>query len=91
MDMKKVADLKLMPFFEKMAKASEKELQDIRYDINKEIDNIYDVVNMWSNNGNGWIDERTHAYSMSMCDKEEEDLPVLSKKLDIVEYFLRNK
>ena len=91
MDMKKVEDLRLMPFFQKMAKASESELHDIRYDINKDIKNINDVINTLSNNGRGWIDDKTNARAMDNCNEAGKELPRLYVMLDMVEHFLRNK
>lgn len=91
LNIRKIAQLGLMNFFFSCKKASKSELSDLIYSINNGIDNIADVVNMWSNNGRGWIDERTEEHAMDMCDDAERDLPELQAKLDIVEYFLQKK
>lgn len=88
MDIRKIANAGLMNFFFESKEMTKEELKKEREDILTDIDNINDVVNMWSNNGWGWIDEGTHAHAMDMCEEATRGLPKLEIKLKIVEYFL---
>lgn len=88
MDIREIANMGLMNYFFYCQKLDSKELLIEKDNIIYEIDNIEDVVNMWSNNGNGWVHEDTHAHAMDMCDDALKPLKKLETKLEIVAYFL---
>ena len=88
MDIRKIANMGLMNYFFYCQKLDREELLIEKDNIIYEIDNIDDVVNMWSNNGRGWVHEDTHAHAMDMCDEATKGLPKLEIKLEIVEHFL---